>query len=78
MSVLRILLTDKAAFSVLRLPYSYATEILSSCVLLDVVSNLADVSDLMISTRKLSLSSQMLEVGHEIFLPQSYSLWQMT
>jgi hypothetical protein len=69
MFVLHILLTDNAAFSVLRLPCSYATEILSSCILLDVVSNLADVSDLMISTRKLSLSSQMLEVGHEILLP---------
>ena len=55
MFVLLIISTDNAAFSILRLPNSYATEILSSCVPSDVVSNLADVSDLIISTRKLSL-----------------------
>jgi hypothetical protein len=60
MFVLRILSTDNAAFSILRLLYSYAIEILSSCVLSDVVINLLDVSDLMISTRKLSLAYILL------------------
>jgi hypothetical protein len=56
MFVLRILLTDNSAFFILRLPYSYAIEILTSCVLSKVVSNLVDVVDvLMVSTRKLSL-----------------------
>jgi hypothetical protein len=48
-------LTNNAAFFTLRLPYSYAIEILTSCVLSDVVSNLVDVCVLMVSARKLPL-----------------------
>lgn len=67
MFMLRILSTDNAGCSILRLPYSYAIEILSSCVLSDVVSNPVGVSDLMIFTRKLTL----------VFILLRYTKWAM-
>jgi len=74
MFVLLIISTDNAAFSILRLPNSYATEIVFMRSLGRGEQPCRRIRfDYFYQEVILSIySSQMQELGHEIFLPQSY------